>query len=384
MPAIMDNPPETYTNAINRPRAFQLRGDIALSLAFHKGDWESAKLLLDLITRLEPMGHVDVILSISGGPETLPDEEWRLFHKKCTGYFRKVDINKTPFVVAQKVFVPGTDQATRDWRPNNTTFRGVIDYFAYFRKDVGAFYYMEPDCVPLKHDWFSQLCAEYKTARKPFMGVIRKATNSVTGTQLPNHMNGSGFYPNPVSEYSHMLYVASLNTDPLAAPFDVAGGGEVTPKCHPTKLMYVDFSATPNINPEAVIWHGDKQDNLKYTELEKLGAHGIVRVDHVTATKPIDPSIGITVAHIPQNIIKTPCEEGHGHGLVISPGTSYENGIKAFETWKKNVRPVLYDDENKEEPKNAYEAYLSALNHHGHCKASWMRAVKKHKSLSKS
>ena len=32
---------------------------------------------------------------------------------------------------------------------------------------------------------------------------------------------------------------------------------------------------------------------------------------------------------------------------------------------------------------NAYEAYLGALNTHGHCKASWMRAVKKFKAKTK-
>ena len=345
----MDNPPETYSHAINRTRGFQLRGDIAISLAFHRGDWNSARLLLDLITHLEPLNRTDLVLSISGGPETLPDEEWREFHKKCTGFFRKVDINKTPVVVAQKVFVPGSNQATRDWRPNNTTFRGVIDYFAYFRKDVGAFYYLEPDCVPLKHDWFSQLCSEYKSSGKPFMGVIRQAINSETGTQLPNHMNGSGFYPNPVSDHSHTLYVASLNTDPLAAPFDVAGGLEVVPKCKPTKLIYVDFSATPNINPEAVVWHGDKQDNLKYTELEKLGV-------------PTNPE-WYKASHVQIN------------NIVIKDPPHPENGIAIIHLNPKDDQASI--------PKNAYEGYLSALNQHGHCKASWMRAVKKHKEMKK-
>ena len=348
----MDNPTEAYHNQIQRPRGYQLRGDIAISLALHKEDWESAKLLMDLIVHLEPLNHVDLILSISGGPEVLPDEEWREFHKKASGFFRKVDINRTPIIQAQRLFIPGTDQASRDWRPTNKTFRSVVDYFAYFRKDVGAFYYLETDCVPLKRDWFSQLSSEYKSSKKPFMGVIRNAVNTATGAPLPRHMNGSGFYPNPISDHSHMLYVACLNSDPFAVPFDVAGGNEVVPKCHPTKLLYCDFTATPNINPEAVIWHGDKQNNMKYAELEKLGVPtnpAWNKTDHVevrTVSTPYDPSIGISIIHLP----------------------------KSLKEESRFVNEVRIDP-----PKNAYEAYLAALNQHGHCKASWMRAVKKYK-----
>lgn len=344
----MDNPPETYNHAAQRPRGFQLRGDIAISLAFHKGDWDGAQALMDIIVHQEPLNHVDIVLSISGGPESLPEEEWRTFHKKAQGFFRKVDINRTPILHAQKVFVPGTDQSTRDWRPNNKTFRGVVDYFGYFRKDIGAFFYLEPDCVILKRDWFSQLCSEYKSSKKPFMGVIRTAVNSSNGTAFPKHMNGSGFYPNPVSDHSQTLYVAALNTDALAAPFDVAGGSEVVPRCHVTKLLYVDFSATPNINPEAVIWHGDKQNHYKFSELEKLG----IVTDAMANSR-------------------TECaEEQFGKQTTVLTGEIIDRLAASIADKRKNC----------EIPKNAYEAYLVALSQHGHDKAAWMRAVKKYKS----
>lgn len=348
----MDNPVEAYHNQTQRPRGYQLRGDIAISLALHKEDWEGAKLLMDLIIHLEPLNHVDLVLSVSGGPETLPDEEWREFHKKASGFFRKVDINKTPIIQSQKLFVPGTDQASRDWRPTNKTFRAVVDYFAYIRRDIGAFFYLEPDCVPLKRDWFTQLCSEYKSSKKPFMGVIRNAVNTATGAPLPKHMNGSGFYPNPISDHSHMLYVACLNSDPFAVPFDVAGGGEVVPKCHPTRLIYCDFTATPNINPEAVVWHGDKKNFYKLTELEKLGILSVERVTEIKSSiVPVDASIGISIIH-------------------------NSSSLKEESRFVSDIRV--------DHPKNAYEGYLEALNQHGHCKASWMRAVKKHKATTKA
>lgn len=260
-----------------------MRGEIALSLAFHQGDFRGAQILLDTIELMESMKHVDVVFSIMGGAEALDDREWMDFNQKATGIFRKVYVNKVRTALANQA-----SGEHRDWRPNNLMFRGVADYFntlAYHKKKdasgqivddlrqpyIGAFYYLEPDCAILKKDWFSQLCAEYKTSRKPFLGAYRDTARLVKDNRkLPPHINGSAIYPNPCVNHAPALVVAAMNDHPEAAPFDVLAGPTVVPLAKQTRLIYVDFQGTPNINPEAVVWHGDKQYQTNLTTIEEI------------------------------------------------------------------------------------------------------------------
>lgn len=362
------------------PRNFVLRGDVALSLSFHQGDFEGAKALLDLILLLEPMSHVDLVLSIAGGPETLDEREWYDFHAKATGFFRKVHINKTRDV--RPLHTSANEGQSRDWRPNNNMFRGVIDFFQHFmaydlkrNTGCGAFYYLEPDCCILRRDWFSQLCGQYVTGRKPFMGVIRQS-HKMDGTMLPRHMNGSGFYPNPVVTYSQALYVASTNQHPEAVPFDVAGGATVVPLCQPTKLICVDFTANPEINAEAVVWHGDKRNQAKYSMIEKFG--GKV-VQQARPHFPEEAASDLTgMAGRVQSQM-----DGTQIGQTLVEEDFLSDGTGAPALLSKQFASVMQQHHNAPPrmlpPTNAYEAYLRALNAFGHDTLSWTRAVKEFK-----
>lgn len=331
----MDNPPQTIpgTFAPTVKKSFQLKGDVALSLAMHQGDFDGTVALLDLILLLEPLNHVDLVLSIAGGTDALPEREWYDFHSKAVGFFRSVKINRVRDI--RPAYMPTEGNQSRDWRPNNNMFRGVADFFQHFSSASGAFFYLEPDCAILKRDWFSQMSSQYQLGRKPFMGVIRQA-HTTSGSALPRHMNGCGFYPNPVVNFSQALYVASTNQHAEAAPFDVAGGSTVVPLCQSTKLICVDFTANPLINPEAVLWHGDKKNQMKFSMIEKFG--GIPSV--VTAVKEPD--------------------------RILFPETLTMEILKMPERIVTSV-PI---------PANAYEAYLEALISFGHDRAAWMRAVK--------
>lgn len=348
MNSMTDEPQARPGSIIRTPKQYELRGDIALSLAICHADVKGAQALLDEIVLLEPLNHIDLVISLAGGTDIFSPEDWMAFHKKATGFFRTVYINKVRDMRPQ--FAQEIGKVSRDWRPNNNMFRAVCDFFMHFMKS-GAFYYLEPDCAILKRDWFSQLSAEYRLARKPFMGVIRQA-QALDGSALPQHMNGSGFYPNPVSNYSAALYAASLNKDPQAAPFDVAGGGSVTPQCKPTKLICVDFTPMPQISPEAVVWHGDKGNNRKYSMIDELTGKSAER-PHFQETLTTD------IAELPDRVL--------GKLQFLSEGTP---------TTAQEAIAIL----DQYAPKNAYEAYLQALNAHGHCKASWMRAVKTFKA----
>jgi hypothetical protein len=361
------------------PRNFVLRGDVALSLSFHQGDFEGAKALLDLILLCEPLNHVDLVLSIAGGPEMLDEREWYDFHAKAAGFFRKVHINKTPDV--RPLHTATTSGTARDWRPNNRMFRGVVDFFQHFmaydlkrNTGTGAFYYLEPDCCILKRDWFSQLCGQYVTGRKPFMGVIRQS-HKADGTMLPRHMNGSGFYPNPVVTYSQALYVASTNLHPEAVPFDVAGGATVVPLCQPTKLICVDFAANPEINAEAVVWHGDKRNQAKYSMIEKFGGKVVQAARPHFPEEPQEELIErISRVQGALSGDKTVIVEedflGDEQPRVVPVGPEFAQALQQHHNSPPRMLP----------PTNAYEAYLRALNAFGHDTVSWTRAVKEFKA----
>lgn len=346
------------------PKNYQLKGDIALSLALHEGDFYGAKALLDLILASDPMSHVDLVLSIAGGPELLDEREWFEFHSKAVGFFRSVKINKVRDVRPTHIQQEGS--LSRDWRPNNNMFRGVADYFTHFMKGSGAFYYMEPDCCILKKDWWTQLTAQYQMGHKPFMGVIRQA-NKLDGSALPRHMNGSGLYPNPVVNYSQALYAASMNQHPEAAPFDVAGGATVVPLCQPTKLICVDFSANPILNPEAVVWHGDKRNQMKFSMIEEF-----------TGKSPARPHFQETLSEDLKNM-----HERIDERIAASEAANadYEGRVGLAPFTMDTLQAIAKVDEAPRvtPPTNAYEAYLRALKAFGHDKAAWMRAVKSHK-----
>ena len=370
--ASLYQPPKTYT----------LTGSAAVSLAICQADFEGARALMDLILLCEPMNHVDLVLSVAGGPEIFADQEreWFDFHAKATSFFRKVEINRVRDVRPMSTQAEGS--LNRDWRPNNNMFRAVADYFQHFRKDVGAFYYLEPDCAILKRDWFSQMLAQYKIGQKPFMGVIRQAKRT-DGSMLPRHMNGSGWYPNPVVRYSEALYAASMNQHPEAAPFDVAGGVTVTPRCQSTKLICVDFNANPDINPEAVVWHGDKRNQMKYSMIEKFGGAAPedwrLQEGSGVITSPDRPHFQNTptdeLKRMSERIV-TPLVQEDDDFLSDGPAKVAAMPVEALQQLNQNAARVT-------PPKNAYEAYLRAMNSFGVDVKAWNAAVIEYKTNGK-
>lgn len=76
MNSMTDQPQALAGSQLRTPKQYELKGDIAISLAIHSGDFEGAKALLDLIVLSEPMNHIDLVLSIAGGHEVLDAQEW--------------------------------------------------------------------------------------------------------------------------------------------------------------------------------------------------------------------------------------------------------------------------------------------------------------------
>ena len=374
-----------------RPNQWTLSGDIALSFAMHAGDFASAKVLLDLILLAEPLNHVDIVISIMGGKEALPEMEFAEFEHKARSFFRSVAINSTQ--VLRPDFSEGEN---RDWRPNNRMFRNVVDYFQFKMPKTGAFFFLEPDCSILQKDWFSRLVGAYKAGRKPFMGVKRHAKLK-TGQNLPPHINGCAFYPNgaiPIASLAPALYSASRNDHPEAAPFDVAGGADVMPRATLTNLICVDFNVTPTINPEAVLWHGDKRDYSKWAQIEKWGGDAAGRPDQpfqseeqVRHDAPLAPESGIyknltgEAKYLEKGELLNRNPEPLDYKSAISKLAQIVNvSSEEMNREIKNSLDGIFSVLEKNKPANAEEAYLATLKEFGHEGLAWARAVKRFKA----
>jgi FkbM family methyltransferase len=121
------------------------------------------------------------------------------------------------------------------------------------------FFWMEPDAIPLQKGWLDTLEAEFKRAGKPFMGDRVEVEN------IPLHMSGVGFYPNPLHAYAGEAYRAHETA------WDMAGREQIVPRAHFTKLIEHAWRHPPYSDPheletqirkEAVLFHASKDGSL--------------------------------------------------------------------------------------------------------------------------
>jgi hypothetical protein len=99
-------------------------------------------------------------------------------------------------------------------------------------------FFFEPDCAPLRPDWWAALTQEYaeaEAAGKHYMGVRNTAIilNKKTGELYDDmeHMVGAGIYPADFWTRSKAVHSCGH------WPWDCAIGEEVLPELHDTKLI---------------------------------------------------------------------------------------------------------------------------------------------------
>lgn len=117
--------------------------------------------------------------------------------------------------------------------------------------------WLEPDAIPLCPGWLDKIEAEYKEAKRPFMGA------RVLLVGAPEHMSGVAVYP---------WNAASIDTLVCCelAPFDVNSAKDVLPRMHETKLIQHEWHPSQKwedanelhvrLRPEAVIYHQAKKN----------------------------------------------------------------------------------------------------------------------------
>lgn len=132
--------------------------------------------------------------------------------------------------------------------------RGANHCFIRVCKDViqgdpnKPFLWLEPDAIPLKSGWLSQLESEYLQAGKPFMGMFV----DLPGTK--HHMSGVGIYRNV-----DLLAPSYVLSHEFA--FDIVMADQVLPRAHFTSLIHHDWrpvDPVKNFNPDALVYHQDK------------------------------------------------------------------------------------------------------------------------------
>lgn len=171
----------------------------------------------------------------------------------------------------------------------NFQFLQLAKHIYTDRSDIDAFYYFEPDNLPLTVDWFEKICAKYESCGKAFMGARASYLERDGNKNLVEngtHMVGTGIYPQDAWVRIE-AYKKILEEQPRR-PWDALTRDEVDPQCHFTNAIAHthhshgfrydngQFSAIyrPPLEPEtkrrrvdigmeAVVFHGCKDSSLR-------------------------------------------------------------------------------------------------------------------------
>jgi len=191
-------------------------------------------------------------------------------HRLMVACARRVP-NPTELSRKYELYVPH-DEDERGWPMSpNHLFKRVVQHIAW-GPNPEAFFWCEPDCIPLIPQWIDRLDSEYRECGQYFMGANVK----VAGT--PEHMSGNAIYPKNVMERAWNLIHADL------AAFDVVGAEQIVGQAHWTKsIQHVwrkdqgrnftfpdQASVDAMVSKEAVVFHQNKDGTLIERLRERL------------------------------------------------------------------------------------------------------------------
>lgn len=145
------------------------------------------------------------------------------------------------------------DARAPKWRAINNAFTQTATHIAAnFR---WPFWWMEPDCVPIRRGWLSRMVLEYGTQPKHYFGTRLKI--EVAGKPEMFIMARNGVYPNN----------AIVDIPAAEAPFEISSAVKVFPKFTPSKLIQQAIINSPDgvatVRPDAIMLHGDKMGYLR-------------------------------------------------------------------------------------------------------------------------
>ena len=194
--------------------------------------------------------------------------------------------NPTELGRSYELYIPH-DQDERGWPMSpNHMFKRVAQHITW-GPNPEAYFWCEPDCIPLVSGWIDLLDSEYRTCGQYFMGAQVK----VEGT--PEHMSGNAIYPKNIMARASNVIHADL------AAFDVVGAEQIIGQAYWTKsIQHVwrkdegrnfkfpdQASVDAMVSKEAVMFHQNKDGTL----IERLRERRSPKKVEVVETPEVKP-----------------------------------------------------------------------------------------------
>lgn len=198
----------------------------------------------------------------------------------------------------RQTFGPSLQHNENPWpKACNLQFLHTAKHIYENYPDIDAFYYFEPDNLPLTPDWYDKICADYEKQGKPFYGASASYIDRREGVEPfldGQHMIGTGVYPRDA--WKRITAYAEIERTQPNQPWDARTRDEVNPQCHFTKLIFnlnhargvmedgkgLTAICRPNLEKEfkrrlviipkeCVVFHGCKDASLRLLVAKKLG-----------------------------------------------------------------------------------------------------------------
>jgi len=235
---------------------------LTIVLPFHVGDYPQAKNLLAWIGELGGCKGQNLLLVADA---KIPVADIKEMKTSAIEMFDDVR--------AIQVSVPDDRQG---WpKACNLMFLKTCEYIQ--RNYKTPFFWLEPDCIPLKKKWASKLDKAYEECCTKYLGAIIEQTDQ---PDMPKfHMNGCGVYP--VDAYSFFSQQKGCVDGDV--PWDIVNGQAQVAATTNTLLLHAfwgkagappifvkELSADApenhvlleQIRPDAYVFHRDKAQNI--------------------------------------------------------------------------------------------------------------------------
>jgi hypothetical protein len=329
---------------------------MTIVIPFHSKNSEQTELLLKLIAKAKR--NRKCILLIDS----------QIQHEKD----KFVDLASLAFA---EVFVRVVEVGEAKWpQAANRNFQAAIRSVNEVAP-TEPFYFMEPDCVPMVHDWDDRLFTEYNISQKPYMGVENKTlflnrAGEVVPDSFP-HLVGAAIYR---GNYLKCGLNFCWKNVPPNIPFDVHLRFEMKAQgWHNTKLIQHNYrtanyrkegeqivcdgpdtysDASP-IKPETVIVHGVKDTSLLSLRLELAPVVQVVIPPKSTVKKVVQSDDMPLPGSIPlgegDGLTKEEVARAKGTPVAQTP----EEDVEGFEV---GVTSEPFADEQKVAPAPVQEA----------------------------
>lgn len=176
----------------------------------------------------------------------------------------------------------------------NSLFRQAAWHFSL--KQLGPWFFLEPDAVPCRRDWYDMLAREYQIGGKNFMGYKVTPQNH---PGVPDHLSGVAIYPEFTPNFRNLVF-------PSDVAFDIAGVDHtMAPNAaHCTQVIYHKYRAdgftseedfNARVPAHVAVWHACKDGSIYPYLKKRLGIKG-GETPCITETSIAQNTTGIATA----------------------------------------------------------------------------------------